>query len=83
MLPSIRADFALVESYRFVPGPMLETPIMALGGRSDPMVLEKDLLKWKNETAAFSLSMFDGDHFYLHSAEQRLGDTIRNALGIP
>lgn len=70
MLPTIRADFAVCETYVYQPGPPLEIPISAFGGMDDAEVPREQLQLWEEETKEqFSLRMFPGGHFYLHSAQ--------------
>ena len=70
MLPTIRADFTVCETYAYQPGPPLEIPISAFGGTEDPEVPETQLQLWEEETKEnFSMRMFPGGHFYLHSAQ--------------
>lgn len=77
--PALRADFACVETYRHECEAPLECPIVAFGGRDDAEVPVEDLEAWAQHTeAGFSLSMFAGDHFFVH-AEQR--SVVRELLG--
>ena len=73
VLPSLRADFALYESYRYYPGPPLNCPISTFGGLSDRKVSHSDLEAWRDQTAvSFSIRMFPGDHFFLKTAQALL-----------
>ncbi|MER8530031.1 alpha/beta fold hydrolase [Mesorhizobium sp. M1272] len=68
ILPPMRADFELAETYdRNVPTP-LDAAITAMGGAQDETVNANDLDKWRQLTASrFARIMFEGDHFYTHS----------------
>ncbi|HEY0407822.1 MAG TPA: thioesterase II family protein [Pyrinomonadaceae bacterium] len=73
MLPMLRADFELIETYRYSAGPPLDCPITALGGAQDEDVSRESLQAWRERTTAdFSLHMLPGDHFFLHSASSLL-----------
>lgn len=77
--PTLRADFAVVETYEHEREVPLECPIVAFGGIEDVEVPVCDLEAWTEHTdAGFSLSMFAGDHFFLHS--ERRG-VVRELLG--
>lgn len=77
MLPLLRADFEVVDTYTYSPRPLLSCPITALGGLRDPGVPRANLEAWKElTTGPFSLRMFPGDHFFLHSDELRLLDVL-------
>lgn len=73
MLPTLRADFELLQFYEYTDEPPLSCPITALGGLQDKEVSRQDLEAWRVQTtAAFVLRSFPGDHFYLHSDRSRL-----------
>jgi medium-chain acyl-[acyl-carrier-protein] hydrolase len=66
MLPILRADFALYETYLYSTEPSLNCPISVFGGLQDRRVKDSDLEEWRSQTSAsFSLRMFPGDHFFL------------------
>ena len=66
MLPIVRADFALYETYLYSAEPPLNCPISAFGGLQDRRISASDLEAWRSQTSAsFSLRMFPGDHFFL------------------
>ena len=68
LIPILRADFGLNETYSYVPEPPLTCPITAYGGLQDMSTNRHCLEAWREETlGAFNLMMFPGDHFYLHS----------------
>lgn len=81
LLPSIRADFEISDTYEYVPSSPLNCPISAYGGLNDPIISSTDLKAWKIHTnAAFSLQMFPGDHFFLNTYRQSLVETIGGEL---
>jgi medium-chain acyl-[acyl-carrier-protein] hydrolase len=66
MLPTIRADFELSESYEYHPESPLECPITIYGGINDYEVEAERLAAWREMTAgAYEIRMFPGDHFYV------------------
>lgn len=73
MLPLIRADFAVCETYVYEPDAPLECPVLALGGAGDPHVSRHELEGWREHTRAeFTLRLLHGGHFYLHTARSAL-----------
>jgi medium-chain acyl-[acyl-carrier-protein] hydrolase len=69
MLPILRADFAVCETYTYKNAPTLNCPITAFGGLQDRRLYKSDIKAWSEETnSAFSMQMFPGDHFFLHTA---------------
>ena len=72
MLPALRADFELVETYRYADGEPLTIPISAFGGVGDDMVDRADLASWAEQTEGpFALRMLPGNHFFLSDAVAR------------
>jgi medium-chain acyl-[acyl-carrier-protein] hydrolase len=81
LIPILRADFAVCETYAYHPEPPLPCPISAYGGLGDDYVNSEELASWRNQTAAqFSVRMFPGDHFYLNTARQYLLQTLAREL---
>lgn len=81
MLPLLRADFAIGDIYVFPERTPLTCPITVLGGLRDSAVPRASLQAWGELTGGpFSLRMFPGDHFFLHSDELRLLDVIGRIL---
>ena len=81
LLPQLRRDLALVETYQYSEGPPLACPLMATGGRDDQAVNMSELAAWRAQTsAAFSQRMFPGHHFYLDSAGASLRKVILSRL---
>lgn len=67
MLPAVRADFTLCETYGYTEGPPLVCPISVFGGRSDRDISYTDLAGWREQTSkGFTLRVLPGDHFFLH-----------------
>jgi medium-chain acyl-[acyl-carrier-protein] hydrolase len=81
LLPALRADFELNETYRPVPGPPLGCPLIAYMGLDDPEVNAAELLAWHTETSAeFTLRTFPGDHFYLRAGRPDVVSAARQDL---
>ncbi|MER9281586.1 alpha/beta fold hydrolase [Mesorhizobium sp. M0522] len=77
ILPPLRADFELVETYdRNLPTP-LGAAITAMGGVHDETVNANDLDEWRRlTTSRFARIMFDGDHFYTHSMTEKVVSSL-------
>jgi medium-chain acyl-[acyl-carrier-protein] hydrolase len=68
VLPAIRADFELSETYQYERQAPLECPITVFAGLQDAIVRNSDLPAWRAETvASFNIRMFPGDHYFLRS----------------
>jgi medium-chain acyl-[acyl-carrier-protein] hydrolase len=73
MLPVIRADVTICETYAYQDGAPLDCPLTAFGGRSDSIVSPEELASWIVQTSGeYEVQMFDGDHFYINSARAQL-----------
>jgi medium-chain acyl-[acyl-carrier-protein] hydrolase len=73
LLPLLRGDFSVYESYEYRPQSPLDCPIHAFGGTGDARVTQFDLAAWGAETSGpSSVRMFPGDHFFLHAAQRAI-----------
>ena len=64
LVPILRADFQLCESYTLERSDPLPCPIVAYGGLDDPEVSREALDGWREQTSAgFVARLFPGDHF--------------------
>lgn len=65
LLPNIRADMAVSETYRYTDPTPLRCPISAFGGSEDPLVVDSSIGEWARATSgAFRSRVFAGGHFY-------------------
>lgn len=84
LLPVLRADFAVVESYRYERRAPLDVPITVFGGDRDRHVVPVSLRDWAAETRArFRLHLVPGDHFFLDPSRARVLGAIRAELTGP
>lgn len=73
MLPTLRKDFHLVETYRYRPRPPLACPVVAVGGQDDPDVSWEDVEAWREQAAGrFEAHLLPGDHFFINSSRGEL-----------
>lgn len=65
MLPAVRADFAISETYRYAPRPPLTIPIAVMTGRDDPEVPVEHAAAWACHTdARCTVDVLPGEHFF-------------------
>lgn len=77
LLPTLRADFQICETYRYSARSPLPHPITAIGGAEDPNASPKDLLAWRELTTGhFTSRLFPGGHFYLLDFTNLVIDTV-------
>ncbi|PYS78745.1 MAG: putative thioesterase [Acidobacteria bacterium] len=83
LLPLLRADFAVIETYSYAEGPPLDCPLTAFGGLEDEGGARESLAPWEEHTAGqFSLHMLPGDHFFLRSSQPLLESIARTLRGV-
>lgn len=69
LLPVLRADFELCDTYHHAPDAPLECPLTALAGLDDPLVPPDRMEPWAEHTAAsFSLRVLPGGHFFINES---------------
>ena len=84
ILPYVRNDFALVESYAYRPAEPLSTPVTAMVGDADPHVTAAQATGWGELTSgAFTINEFPGDHFYLVPQQAQVVSEILRQLNVP
>lgn len=66
MLPALKADFSLLETYRYRPSVRLDCPITGFWGQQDDIATQSDVAAWQQHTNAFSLESVPGNHFFTH-----------------
>ena len=73
LLPAVRADFEMIQTYTYSPQPPLNCRITALGGSEDHVVKAEELMAWREQTTGtFRLRTFPGNHFFLQTAQHPL-----------
>src|SRR5262249_3231561 len=84
LLPTLRADFTLVETYTHHAEAPSDTPITAFGGTDDPLASWEQLDAWRAQTTgSFRLCMVPGGHFFLQTAELSTLEEIARDLHSP
>jgi medium-chain acyl-[acyl-carrier-protein] hydrolase len=82
VMPLLRADFELIQTYIYTYEQPLNIPLTALGGLEDDISREQ-LEGWRAETTGpVSVRMFAGDHFYLTTNQQLLPPILTDALAV-
>jgi medium-chain acyl-[acyl-carrier-protein] hydrolase len=81
LLPALRSDFAVYETYEYREERPLDIPITALGGEADEVVGKESVLAWEKHTGEhFSSRFFPGGHFYLQERPEVLLGMIFNVM---
>lgn len=81
MLPTIRADFTLFETWDPPPEAPLAVPITVLGGDADRTVTAGQLEGWRSlTTAGCEVEVLPGDHFSMLSSSGTVVELVRQHL---
>jgi medium-chain acyl-[acyl-carrier-protein] hydrolase len=73
IIPLLRADFQLIQTYEYLSDVPLRSPITVYGGLQDDEETRDLLLPWREQTSSgFRLHMLPGDHFFLRSSQNLL-----------
>lgn len=78
LLPLLRADLTMNDTYVYTDDRPLDCPITCFGGQGDPETTNETLAAWREQTCSnFKLKMFLGDHFFIQSEQA----SVLRALG--
>lgn len=81
LLPALRADFRIVETYQYRAQAPLECDIIVFGGEDDVTVSEKGLHDWSNHTRGrCEVRIVPGDHFSVVRSRYLLTNAIRQRI---
>ena len=81
LLPLLRADFELIQTYRYKQRPPLSCPITVIGASDDDEVTDDKLAAWREYTTGeFSLQIVPGDHFFINTSRPQLLEFLAKTL---
>jgi medium-chain acyl-[acyl-carrier-protein] hydrolase len=81
LLPVLKADTKMFETYEYLPGEPLGCPIYTIAGEQDHICPPSAMAGWQKETTGSLFSeTVAGNHFFINSAIDRVRATILKAL---
>ncbi|MDT0267344.1 alpha/beta fold hydrolase [Streptomyces sp. DSM 44915] len=81
LLPRVRADLAIRNSFRYQPGPPLRLPVTALAADADPRATVEEMAAWRDQTIGrFELHPYGGGHFAVLEQADRTLSLLDRAL---
>jgi medium-chain acyl-[acyl-carrier-protein] hydrolase len=81
MLPVVRADFEIVQTYQYQPQHPLEVAMDVFAGSQDTNASAEQMEGWKRHTTGpFSQHVIPGDHFFILHAQKQLLDLLAAGL---
>lgn len=83
VLPILRADITMIETYKYSPEPPLDCDITVFGGVLDQMVKPSELDAWREHTSGrFRMEMLEGNHLFLKSCRTQLLQRVAAELNL-
>ena len=81
MLPVLRADLTVCETYKYAVDQPFDRPITVFGGADDHWVNAAELAAWEVHTNSLTnVSMLPGDHFFINNERQSLAHEVAKIL---
>ena len=81
VLPTIRADFSLVENYVYRVSPPLSMPITVLAGKQDERTSLDQVEGWAKESVnTCDIQWFKGNHFFINTERDEVVQCVNDAL---
>jgi medium-chain acyl-[acyl-carrier-protein] hydrolase len=81
LLPVVRADFSVCQTYRYVKESPLDIPITVMRGAEDKDIPEESAIAWQEQTAHdFLCYTLPGDHFFCHTERDQIIEIITREL---
>ncbi|WP_224367779.1 thioesterase II family protein [Hyalangium versicolor] len=81
LLPMVRADFEMLDTFVHPDEPPLSLPISVWGGTEDRKPTPESLEHWRDYTTQdFSLQLIPGGHFFIQTAGEQLRDAVEKTL---
>jgi medium-chain acyl-[acyl-carrier-protein] hydrolase len=81
MLPMLRADFEMIETYAYVADQPLGCPITVFSGATDPETQPEWVDAWRiHTTSRFAAHTLPGDHFFINTHRPDLLELLRTEL---
>lgn len=81
LIPLLRADFSVNETYAFTEEEPFDFGISAFGGLGDEEVTREDVEAWRPLTRGrFRMRMLPGDHFFIHGSKDLVLEAVSRDL---
>lgn len=81
ILPIMRKDMPLIMNYLYTDEALFDFPVTGFAADKDEVVLDREVACWKEQTtAAFSLEVVEGDHWFLSRNKELILQRLSQAL---
>lgn len=81
LLPIIRADITLFETYKYNPEKPLPCELITLTGTEDPVVQPNHVAPWRQLAKAYRHRSFSGGHYFARTHREAVVKTISRRIG--
>jgi surfactin synthase thioesterase subunit len=79
LIPLLRADFTVCETYQYVPEPPLDCPIFAFAGVNE--ISSQYLQGWQHQTTSdFESKLYPGGHFFINTEQKEFVKNVSEIL---
>lgn len=78
--PILRADFQVIETYKYQESNPFDVPVTVLLGKEDKVTDEQAMLWQKETTMPIDIKYFDGGHFFIIDNAKEIVDIITEKL---
>lgn len=77
LLPMLRGDNEMYETYEYRTGEPLCCEILTMGGTEDSRVKPKHIYPWREQTSQYRHRTIQGDHYFAKTQTERVVKTIQ------
>jgi surfactin synthase thioesterase subunit len=83
LVPIVRSDFRLIDSYQHSTEAPLECPITAFGGTRDGLATPHDMAEWRiHTTGSFDVETVAGNHFFIDANRDVVVERVAGYVGL-
>lgn len=80
-LPTLRSDFKLCETYQYTFRTPLNSKLVILWGKNDPLVQREKIHFWKREASGtVEFFSYEGDHFYINQHYREISNLMEERI---
>ncbi len=81
LMPIIRADITLFETYRYTSDEPLACELITLTGTDDPVVQARHIFPWRQMAQSYRHRSFSGGHYFAKTHREAVVKTILRRIG--
>lgn len=83
ILPTLKSDFIAASGYRYLPRPLLSTPLFAVAGTKDKFAPFAEVKAWRQYTSGrFTEHCLPGEHFFYKNQAESFSRILQYMLSV-